>query len=56
MKNIEIKMDGNKAIITVDMEKSFGVSKSGKSTIIASTEGNKQIKEGVFMGLNIYKK
>lgn len=56
MKNIEIKMEGNKAIITVDMDKSFGESKSGKSIIIASTEGNKQIKPDIYMGLNIYKK
>ena len=55
MKNVEIKMDGKKMVITVDTSKDFGPSKSGKTIIIASTEGNQDI-EGVTVGLNIYKR
>jgi hypothetical protein len=57
MKNIETKVDGNKLVITVDLSKTFGRSKSGKTEIIATTEGNVSLKEKpeVKMGINIYK-
>lgn len=45
--------------IEVDGTKDFGLSSSGKSTIIASTSGNKKVMvngEEVFIGLNIYRK
>ena len=56
MKNVEIKNEKNVMTIKVDMSKTFGASKSGKTTIIASTEGNTQIQPGIFVGLNVYKK
>ena len=58
MKNVEMKMEGNILTIKVDLTKEFGPSSSGKTTIIASTEGNVAIpeKEEVKIGLNIYKK
>lgn len=58
MKNIEMKLTGNILTITVDVSKEFGLSTSGKSKIIASTEGNISIpeKEEIKIGLNIYKK
>ena len=58
MKNVEMKLDGDVLTITVDLSKEFGLSSSGKSVIIASTEGNQSIegKEEVKIGLNIYKK
>ena len=40
MKNCELKVTGNILTITVDISKNFGKSSSGKSEIIASTEGN----------------
>ncbi len=57
-KNIEIVVKDGKAIITVDLAKDFGRSSSGKSIIIASSEGNIEIPDapGVKLGLNIYKK
>lgn len=57
-KNIEIVVKDGKAIITVDLAKDFGRSGSGKSIIIASSEGNAEIPgaPGVKLGLNIYKK
>ena len=56
MKNIEVKEEKGKLTITVDLTKTFGASKTGKSIIIASSEGNIVVAPGVFMGLNIYKK
>ncbi len=58
MKNCEMKVDGNILTITVDVSKEFGISSSGKSVIIASTEGNVSVpgKEDVKIGLNVYRK
>ncbi len=58
MKNCEMKLNGNILTITVDVSKEFGKSASGKSIIIASTEGNVSIpeKEDIKIGLNIYRK
>jgi hypothetical protein len=59
MKNVDMKVEGDKLTITVDLSQDFGKSSSGKSIIIASTEGNKPIdyKDGQCMiGLNIYRK
>ena len=56
MKNVEITKEGSNLIIKIDIAKTFGASKTGKSTIIASTEGNQAISPGVYLGLNCYKK
>jgi len=58
MKNVDMKVTGNILTITVDLTKEFGLSSSGKSKIIASTEGNLSIpeKEDIKIGLNIYRK
>ena len=57
MKNVELSITGNILTIKVDISKTFGASKSGKTTIIASTEGNigAPTREDVRVGLNIYK-
>ena len=54
MKNVDIETKDGKMIITVDLSKEFGFSKSGKTIIIASTEGNQKY-EDVVVGLNVYK-
>ncbi len=53
--NVEMKTEGNKLIITVDLSKTFGPSSSGKSEMIASTGGNISIPgdEQVKIGLNV---
>ena len=58
MKNIEMSVEGNILTIKVDLSKEFGPSSSGKSIIIASTEGNVSVpnSEEAKIGLNIYKK
>lgn len=59
MKNVEMKVEGDKLTITVDLSKEYGPSSSGKTIIVASTEGNQTIeyKNGAHkIGLNIYRK
>jgi hypothetical protein len=57
MKNIEMKVEGNILTIKVDLTKNYGQSSSGKSTIIASTEGNVSVPEREEkIGLNVYRK
>ena len=58
MKNCEMKLNGSILTITVDISKEFGMSSSGKSIIIGSTEGNVSIpeKEDIKIGLNVYRK
>lgn len=59
MKNVEIETKGSKIVITIDASKEFGLSESGKTTIIASTQGNQDIiVDGkiVKLGLNVYRK
>jgi ABC-type molybdate transport system ATPase subunit len=58
MKNVEMKLEENILTIKVDLTKEFGPSASGKTTIIASTEGNISVpdKDDIKIGLNIYKK
>lgn len=52
---VDVKVTGNKATITIDLEQDFGLSASGKSRQIASTLGNVSIAPGVMLGLNAYK-
>ncbi len=57
MKNVELTIEGTMLTIKVDLSKDFGPSSSGKTTIIASTEGNVSLPEREEkIGLNIYKK
>lgn len=57
MKNIEIKTEGTKLIITLDTTKDFGLSSSGKTTIVASTCGNISVPgTDVTIGVNAYKR
>ena len=57
MKNVELKVEGNTLTIKVDLTKEFGPSSSGKTIIVASTEGNQSLPDRVEkIGLNVYKK
>ncbi len=57
LSNATLVKKGDILTITVDMSKTLGLSRSGKSMNIATSSGNKQI-EGTdaVIGLNIYKK
>ena len=56
MLNIETKLTGKKFIITVDLSKEQGPSASGKSMVLASTQGNQPVGDslGTKFGLNVY--
>ena len=57
MKNVEFSVEGDTLTITVDLTKEFGPSSSGKTIIIASTEGNFPLPERTeVVGLNVYRK
>ncbi len=57
MKNVELKVEGDTLTIVIDLKQEFGLSSSGKSVTIASTEGNVSVPEHeeIKIGLNIYK-
>lgn len=58
MKNIDLKMESNELIIRINLSENFGQSRSGKTIIIASTEGNQNVGQcngkPVYLGLNAY--
>jgi hypothetical protein len=57
MQNIDIKIKDKILTITCDLSKRFGKSASGKTTIVASTQGNVAVGDsGVILGLNAYTK
>ena len=58
MKNVEMKVEHGKLVIAVDLAKELGPSSSGKSVIIATTEGNVDVpgEPEVKIGLNVYRK
>ena len=57
MKNVKLSVSGNTLTITVDLTQEFGPSSSGKTIIIASTEGNFQLPGRTeVVGLNVYRK
>jgi ABC-type polar amino acid transport system ATPase subunit len=57
MQNVAMRVEGNKLVIEVDLTQDLGPSKSGKTTMIATTEGNANVPghEGVKVGLNVYR-
>lgn len=57
MRNVSLSATGDKLTITVDLSVPGTVSRTGKSMILASTEGNVTAPDtdGVKIGLNVYK-
>ena len=57
MENIKKELNGDILTLTIDLSKKGRKSKTGKSTIVASTLGNKKI-EGteIFIGVNCYER
>jgi len=57
LKNVDMTVEGNILTIKVDLSKEFGPSSSGKTIIIASTEGNVSVTDrDEKVGLNVYRK
>ena len=56
MKNVEMTVEGDVLTIKVVLSKDFGPSKSGKTIMVASTEGNVTVPDrDEKIGLNIYR-
>ena len=58
MKNIDMQVQGDILTVRIDLKKEFGLSSSGKTTIIATTEGNVSVPEheSIKIGINVYRK
>lgn len=57
MRNVDIKIDKKKAIITIDLTAEKVVSESNKSLVIATTHGNQRVSDdGLVLGLTAYYK
>lgn len=56
--NIQMQRDGDILTLRIDLSKSYGPSSSGKTTIVASSEGNANVpgSDGMKLGLNVYTK
>lgn len=57
MRNVEFEVEGDQLVIVIDLSQELGESGSGKSIIIASTDGNVSIpgRDEVKVGLNVYR-
>lgn len=56
--NLTVTRTGNIVTLTIDLSKSYGPSSSGKTTIIASTEGNVAVpgNPDMKLGLNVFQR
>jgi hypothetical protein len=56
MQNVEMSVKGQKLTIEIDLSKRLGPSKSGKTTVVATTNGNVEVPQhlGIKIGVNCY--
>ncbi len=54
MKNVKHEVKGDKLILTVDLKAKTSPSASGKTQVIATTQGNQQLAPNIHVGLNVY--
>jgi hypothetical protein len=57
MKNVNITVDNEIMKIEIDLKQDFGKSKSGKTLVVATSEGNVQVPDhpNMRLGINVYK-
>ena len=57
-RNVRVEVEDNDLVIRIDTTKNLGPSKSGKTQIVATTNGNKAIDlpngNSIVLGLNCY--
>jgi len=54
--NVDVEVTDTQIIVRIDRTKTYGSSASGKTIIVASSQGNKQITaDGIVLGLNAYR-
>lgn len=59
MINVDQKIQGDKLILTIDLKQRHGMSSTGKTVRIASTEGNVKLPDqhsDIQFGLNVFTK
>jgi hypothetical protein len=57
MENMTLEVNGNELVIKIDLTKDLGLSKSGKTRIIASSRGNAKVPgTDATIGLNLYRR
>jgi len=56
--NVKMEVNGDELIAKVDLSKTLGQSKSGKSTVIATTSGNIAVpgRPDIKIGVTVYRK
>jgi hypothetical protein len=55
-RNVNLRVDGTKLIIEVDLSQDLGLSASGKANLIASGTEKVPNNPGVTVGINVYRK
>jgi hypothetical protein len=53
VKGINGTMEGKLLTITIDTTQDFGPSKSGKTDVVATTQGTARLGNGLMLGLNL---
>lgn len=53
--NITVRIDGHTLTLTIDLSHNLGLSKSGKSSLIATTNGNVTLPGGEKLGVNLFR-
>lgn len=56
MQNVNYEVSGDKLTITVDLSRRLGPSSTGKTTLIASTQGTAKINSNTGFGLTVFTK
>ena len=57
MENMKMEVNGNELTIKIDLTQDLGLSKSGKTRIIATSRGNAKVPgTDATIGLNLYKR
>lgn len=54
MENCNIKVEGDKLIVTVDLTKRLRPSATGKTIIVGTSGGNAALPGGLRVGLNVF--
>ena len=53
--NVEATIADNMLTLVIDLSKTIGPSKSGKTRLVASTNGNATLPDGAKVGVNVYR-
>lgn len=54
-RNITAKIEGDTLTLTINLKTDLGESKSGKTRMVATTNGNAPLPDGSKLGLNLFR-